>query len=80
MERSENVGSAGSQSVGRRLPFPPKGAYCNHPRMKFVKCYTVYPRDVYTMNECSICDKKHGTCMVHCRDCGLEWSFWDGRY
>jgi hypothetical protein len=52
----------------------PFGAFCNHRRMRFVRCmkYDSYVR-------CDICeDKTRRPCTVECPECGLNYCFFNG--
>lgn len=43
---------------------PPKGAFCDHRRMRYVSC--------------SVCAKQKKVCAVECPDCGLYWMLNEG--
>lgn len=51
----------------RRASLPPKGAFCEHARMKYTVC-----------DHC----KKRGirVCGVACPSCGLTWTFFEGEF
>ncbi len=48
-----------------RLVMPPKGAFCLHPRMRYVSCGS------------ALCKRP---CRVECPDCGLSWMFGEGEF
>lgn len=48
-----------------RLPLPPQGAYCSHPRMRLASCGS------------PLCGGK--PCRVEC-PCGLSWMFGEGEF
>lgn len=43
---------------------PPKGAFCDHRRMRYTAC--------------AECQKRQVTCAVECPDCGLYWMLNEG--